>query len=116
MSASPGRLRVKALLLLIILLDGGFGLPIVDAVVFHSTAGASASTREGVSAGHALGPGHLLGCAVWSSPATSTGLPGVPPAPVATLLRSPEPAPLSPAVLITQTSLTLACSRAPPTV
>jgi hypothetical protein len=116
MSASSGGRRAKALLLLLVLLVGGFGLPVTDAIVFHSTAGAPVSTREVLSARHEAGPAHLLGCAVWSSPATSTGLPGVPLASVATLLRSPEPPSLSSAVLTTQTSHTLAFSRAPPTV
>jgi hypothetical protein len=116
MSASPGGRRAKALLLLLVLLVGGFGLPVTDAIVFHSTAGAPVSTQEVVSAGHEAGPAHLLGCAVWSSPAASTGLPGMPPAPVAILLPSPERPTLCLAVLTTQTSHTLAFPRAPPTV
>jgi hypothetical protein len=116
MSASPGRLRAKALLLLLVLLVGGFGLPITDALVFHSAVGAPVSTRDGLSSGHDAGPAHLLGCAVWSSPATSTGLPGVPLQPVASLPRSPEPHPQSPAVFAAQTDRTLALPRAPPAV
>jgi hypothetical protein len=116
MPASPGRLRAKALLLLLILLVGGFGLPITDAVVFHSAAGAPATTRDGLSACHDAGPAHLLGCAVWSSPATSTGLPGVPLSPVASLSSSPEPDPQYPAVFTAQTDRTPALPRAPPAV
>ena len=116
MSATPGRLRAKALLLLLILLVGGFGLPITDALVFHSTAGAPLSTRDGLSADHDAAPAHLLGCGIWSSPATSTGLPGVPLSPTAALPRSAEPHPHSPTVLPAQTDRTLALPRAPPAV
>jgi hypothetical protein len=115
MSASSGRLRAKALLLLLVLLVGGFGLPITDALVFHSTAGAPLSPQEELSPGNNSGQAHLLGCAVWSSPATSTGLPSVPLARVVQLSAAPQPQPRPPAGVPTQTDRTLAHSRAPPT-
>jgi len=114
MSASPGRLRANALALLLVLLVGGFGLPIADALVFHAAVGAPVPSRDAVSAGHQTGPAHLLGCAVWSSPATSTGLPGVPLTPTIALARAPEPHSCFPTARATQTDRTLALSRAPP--
>lgn len=114
MLRSPGGLRAKALLLLVILLIGGFGLPVTDALVFHSATGAAVPPQDELSGGHDTGKSHLLGCAAWSSPATSTGLPGVPVALLAPPGHSLEPHPLSTAVLSTQNDLSLALSRAPP--
>ena len=114
MSRSPERLRAKALLLLLLLLAGGFGLPIVDALVFHSATRAPVPTQAGIAGAPESGSAHLLGCAVWSSLATSTGLPCVPLTGSIALARSPEASPLAPADLSTQTDRTLALSRAPP--
>lgn len=116
MSRSPGHLRAKALVLLLVLLVGGFGLPIVDALWFHSTSGTPVSTEVGVGSAHQSGTAHLLGCAVWSSPATSTGLPCIPATPtvaVAQLRESHSPAPT---VFFSQSDGTLALPRAPPSV
>jgi hypothetical protein len=114
MSRSPGRLRAKALLLLLVLLVGGFGLPIVDAMWFHSTSGASVSTEKCIAAAPESATSHLLGCAVWSSPVASTGLPVLPPTPAVTTARAAEPQSASPAVFSTQFARTLALPRAPP--
>lgn len=116
MSRSPARMRAKALVLLLVLLVGGFGLPIVDALWFHSTSGAPASTETGIGSAHESGAAHLLGCAVWSSPATSTGLPCVPATPVIALAQLREPALSSHTVLPSQSDRTLALPRAPPSV
>ena len=114
MSRSPGRQRAKALVLVLVLLVGGFGLPIVDALWFHSTSAGSVSTEVGVSNGHESGASHLLGCAVWSSPATSTGLPCVPATPAVSLAQVREAQLPAFAFLATQFHHTLALPRAPP--
>lgn len=114
MPRSPGRLRAKALLLLLVLLVGGFGLPMVDAMWFHSTSRTSVSTDEGIAAAPESGTSHLLGCALWSSPATSTGLPTLRTTPTVTMARAAEPEACSPPVFSTQFARTLALPRAPP--
>lgn len=114
MSRSPGRLRAKALLLLLVLLAGGFGLPLTDAMWFHSTSSMSVATEDGVAAAHESGSSHLLGCAVWSSPATSTGLPALTLTPTITVAQTARPEPCSLAVFSTRFARTQALPRAPP--
>jgi hypothetical protein len=70
-------MRAKALLLLSVLLMGGFGLPTLDALWFHATIRAPVTSQTALTQAEESGPAHLLGCAVWSSPAASTGLPCV---------------------------------------
>lgn len=114
MSRSPGRLRAKALVLFLVLLVGGFGLPIVDALWFHSTSGTPVSTEVAVGSAHESGTSHLLGCAIWSSPATSTGLPCVPASPTATVAPVREPLRRVLTVFASESDRTLALPRAPP--
>ena len=114
MSRSPGRLRAKALVLFLVLLVGGFGLPIVDALWFHSTSTATVSTEVGVGGTHGSSTSHLLGCAVWSSPATSTGLPCVPAAPSVESAQAAQPQSPELPVLANQDLHKLALPRAPP--
>lgn len=116
MLRSPGRLRAKALVLFLVLLVGGFGLPIVDALWFHSTSNASVSTEVGVGAAHESGTSHLLGCAVWSSPATSTGLPCLPATPTVAVARVSQQLPPALTIITTRHDRTLALPRAPPSV
>jgi hypothetical protein len=116
MSRSPGRLRAKALVLFLVLLVGGFGLPIVDALWFHSTSGTPVSTEVGVGSAHESGTSHLLGCAIWSSPATSTGLPCVPASPAVEVALIREPLPQVLTEFFTRSDRTLALPRAPPSV
>ncbi len=116
MFRSPGARRAKALVLLLVLLVGGFGLPIVDGIRFHSKAIAEMAQRDQVAAEHEAGRAHLYGCAVWSSPAASAGLPELgPPATVVAIASTDLPAPAS-AVTVTQHAPTLALPRAPPSV
>lgn len=116
MSRSPGAQRAKALFLLLVLLVGGFGLPIFDGIRFHSKAIAEMATQDQAVADHDAGRAHLYGCAVWSSPAASTGLPefGTPPTTVA-VASTDRPA-VPTAVIVTQHGPTLALPRAPPSV
>lgn len=116
MSRSPERMRVKALVLFLVLLVGGFGLPIVDALWFHSTSGAPSSAENGIGSGHESGTDHLLGCAAWSSPATSTGLPCVPATPVLSPAQLRQPTRTGYTVLPSQSDRSLALPRAPPSV
>jgi hypothetical protein len=116
MSRSPGAVRAKALFLLLILLVGGFGLPIFDGLRFHSKAIAQMAPQDQAGADHDAGRAHLYGCAVWSSPVASTGLPEIT-APTATLAVAPAERPAPPAaVIVIQHGPTLALPRAPPSV
>jgi hypothetical protein len=115
MHRSPLRLRAQALVLLLTLLAGAFGLPLLDAVMFHSTARASATAApDRLQAGHLTGMAHGLGCAIWTGAASGTGLPGPTPGRATLATRSAECPPTPPFVLSSQTDLSLRHSRAPP--
>jgi len=115
MHRSPLRLPAQALVLLLTLLAGAFGLPLLDAAMFHSTARASATAApDRLEAGHTTGVAHGLGCAIWTGAASGTGLPGSTPARATLAARSAECPPAPPFVFFSQADLSLRHSRAPP--
>lgn len=116
MARTPGRRRAKALVLLIVLLVGGFGLPIVDGLWFHSKAIAQMAAESRVGDNHDSGRAHLFGCAIWSSPAASTGHPAVGSTPNLVLVAVVVPTPSAVPVFRSQSVPTLALPRAPPSV
>ncbi|HXI19904.1 MAG TPA: hypothetical protein VNH46_02390 [Gemmatimonadales bacterium] len=108
--------RAQATLLALILLTGGVGLPVIDAVWFHHIPPVTA-TRPGPSAlGVAVGgQAHIFGCAIPAA-VSVTGLPAAAPTtvvqhpPVSTVVVAARPA------TIPQTEPVLQQSRAPPVV
>lgn len=109
--------RSQALILLLTLLGGAFGLPLLDALAFHSTAQATeAAAPDQLGAGHSTGVAHALGCAVWTSAASGTGLPGALHARTLLGRGSTDCGHRPPSLLHTQTDLSLVRSRAPPRV
>jgi hypothetical protein len=76
---SHHRVRFQAALLLTVLLGGSFGLPLLDALVFHRTTSAAPRPtlgKETVSQDSQT-PAHALGCALLTSAASGKGLPAV---------------------------------------
>ncbi len=116
MPRSPGRRRANALVLLLVLLVGGFGLPIVDGICFHSAAIAQMDRESHLGTPDDSGRAHMLGCAVWSSPVASAGLPEITPPPVRTLAVGTERVMPPARVVTSQYAPTLALPRAPPSV
>ncbi len=109
--------RAQAFLLMLVLMGGGFGLPLVDAVLFHQHGlKAPTDSRSIVSRPLALGAAHALGCALWTNAASGRGLPSFS-APRAVILRWVREARLLDAqVPVSPADSTLRQSRAPPLV
>jgi hypothetical protein len=116
MSRAPGLRRVHALVLLLVLLVGGFGLPIIDGLCFHSAAIARMDRESHVATPDDSGRAHMLGCAVWSSPVASAGLPELGPPAIRTVAVFTERAVAPARVVSSQSAPTLALPRAPPSV
>ncbi len=116
MARSSGRQRAKALVLLLVLFAGGFGLPIVDGLWFHSKAISHMAAEDQVATTQDSGKAHLLGCAVWSSPAASTGLPEVVDPVVTVAVTIAAPAAHIPAIGLARQVPALSLARAPPSV
>jgi hypothetical protein len=111
----PGLLRAQALFLCLTLLLGGFGLPLLDAAWFHSTAAPGPDPLEIALQGqHNSGVAHALGCAVLTSAASGRGLPvlGSPVTPESP--RSAGPTRELRLISTTSTDVTLSLPRAPP--
>jgi hypothetical protein len=111
----PGLLRAQALFLCLTLLLGGFGLPLLDAAWFHSTAAPGPDPLEIALQGqHNSGVAHSLGCAVLTSAASGRGLPvlGSPVTPESP--RSAGPTRELRLISTTSTDVTLSLPRAPP--
>ena len=112
---NTGRLRIQALVLASTLVLGGLGLPLLDAVLFHSTQIATTAP-----AGNQVGPqdgcgvAHLLGCAVLTAAVVDRSLPAVGAPLIVSAPRVAEPRIAPPAIPSTQTDLSLSQSRAPP--
>lgn len=115
--------RFSALFLLFALLGGGFGLPLADAILYHSTpvadnhsrvATVSASAEPGLQARTQSSTLHLQGCVLWLSGLTGSGIAGTAP----TIQVSESAATVSehttPQYVLTQTDIALGQSRAPP--
>jgi hypothetical protein len=107
--------RLKALLLLLALLGGGFGLPWYDALVFHGSPmrGPSAErvlTDVGAVAEHAQLCALTLATLPGNAPPTATSCFA------ATSIPAVAPQPPSYSPLLTQAERTLGLSRAPPLV
>lgn len=116
MFRAPGRRRTNALVLLLVLLVGGFGLPIIDGLCFHSAAIAQMGRESHVATQDDSGRAHMLGCAVWSSPVASAGLPELGPPAIRTVAVLSERLVLPARVASPQSAPTLALPRAPPSV
>ncbi len=116
MARPSGRRRANALVLLLVLLVGGFGLPIVDGLCFHSAAIAQMDRESHVGGPDDSGRAHMLGCAVWSSPVASAGLPELGPPPMHTVAVVTERAVAPARLVVSQAAPTLALPRAPPSV
>ena len=118
--------RLPALVLLLALVAGGFGLPIADALIYHSTpvredhsrsATGSSLAESGLQDRTVDAPTssmHLQGCVLWLSGVTGSGV--VPNSPT---LALGEAAPVeasftAPQFVVTQTDIALGQSRAPP--
>jgi hypothetical protein len=106
-------LRLQALLLLLTLVGGGFGLPLYDAVVYHSAL-EHAQPRSNSVASESATSTHGVTCAMDLASRCGTGLTAFPdlgllpgPSVRTTILR---PLPVAP----TQTWLASTHSRAPP--
>lgn len=112
----PVRRRASALVLLVVLLVGGFGLPVVDGLWFHSAAIAQMDRDSHVATPDHSGSAHMLGCAVWSSPVASSGLPELGPAPTHAIVVIHEPVVLPTDAVASQAVPTQALPRAPPAV
>jgi len=112
---STGSLRAQALVLAATLLIGGLGLPLLDAVCFHSAPLATAQhERQALSGPDTPAAAHLLGCAVLTAAVVDRGLPAVctPPIVAGPDLPAPYVAVLS--IPPSKTDHTLSQSRAPP--
>jgi len=109
--------RLPALILVLCLFGGGLGLPLLDALVFHSSGAAeAASVQDEWTRVHTHGSAHALGCHLWAGAASGTGLPSVgcqPPA----VVQEPDHPKYPPSVVAdARTDLSLRYSRAPPQV
>jgi hypothetical protein len=112
------RRRLPAFLLLLALLGGGFGLPLADALIYHSStthlsiASATSATPESAVQPRS-GPAHLLGCVLWLSALTGSGLQSSAPVLRASAVASSLATRVA-LTVYTQTDLSLGLSRAPP--
>lgn len=116
MARPSGRRRANALLLLLVLLVGGFGLPIVDGLCFHSAAIGQVDRESQVATPDDSGRAHMLGCAVWSSPVASAGLPQFGPSSIQAVGMVTERAIVPVQRPASRSAPTLALPRAPPSV
>jgi hypothetical protein len=109
------RSRLHALWLLLMFLGGSLGLPLGDALIFHSTARtAPAAAPDQLDGGHDSGVAHALGCAFWTIAVSGAGLPG-PDQPRTAVVPAVVECEASPQPLrLTQTDISLGHSRAPP--
>jgi zona occludens toxin (predicted ATPase) len=106
--------RAKALLLLLALLGGGFGLPWYDALMFHSqAAGAPKAELALDNAGAAVGHNQTCALRLVTPPNAPHSAPSDLPA-LSARTRHVLLAPKS--VLLTQTDVALGRSRAPPSL
>jgi hypothetical protein len=107
--------RAQAILLLLVLMGGGFGLPMMDAVLFHQHGlTAPEDTRSIVSRPLALGTAHALGCALWTTAASGRGLPSFP-TPHAIVMHWVREARILDSISpVSRDDSTLCQSRAPP--
>lgn len=116
MARPAGRRRANALVLLLVLLVGGFGLPIIDGLCFHSAAIAQMDRESHVAIPDDSGRAHMLGCAVWSSPVASAGLPELGPPSIQVASVVTERAIPAARVAPSRPTPTPALPRAPPSV
>ena len=114
--------RFPALVLLLALVAGGFGLPIADALIYHSTpvredhsrSAAASSLAESGTVDAPTSSMHLQGCVLWLSGVTGSGV--VPNSPTLALgeVAPVEASFTAPQFVVTQTDIALGQSRAPP--
>jgi hypothetical protein len=107
--------RWSALLLLFALIGGGIGLPVADALVYHSSpVQRSAPVTDDQTLSAPASTLHLQGCVLTLSGMSGSGLAGSSPT-VAVATEVAVVAPFAaPLTVLTQTDLTLGQSRAPP--
>lgn len=107
--------RWSALVLLFALIGGGMGLPIADALIYHSTPTSPAAHHtDQVAIGAPASKVHLQNCALVLSGLAGSGIAGTSPVvetgsstTVVTRFTTPE-------VVLTQSDVSLGQSRAPP--
>jgi hypothetical protein len=111
-----GTHRLRSLALVLTLVLGGFGLPLLDTLCFHSTAVAATAPQSDSRLGHNDGGvAHLFGCAVLTSAVSGSGLPALGTPPVASAPQMREPHLQFRSTLVTHTDLDFSQPRAPPT-
>jgi hypothetical protein len=107
--------RFSALVLLLALVAGGFGLPVADAVLYHSTpAGTPAHHTDDVALSTPTSSMHLQGCVIWLSALTGSGIGAQSPTLSVALVHTTSSHFTTPPFVVTQTDVSLGHSRAPP--
>ncbi len=108
------RRRLPAFLLLFALLGGGFVLPMADALLYHSGASTESAARQDSTLSTATGPAHLLGCVLWLTALTGSGIQSNAPALRTASDASSTAAQVALDLFGTQADFSLGLSRAPP--
>lgn len=107
--------RFPAVLLALCLFGGGLGMPLLDALAFHSSGAAeSAATTDEWTRVHIHGNAHALGCSLWTCVASGTGLPSAGSHAPLVVPQADHPKYPLPAVSGARADLALSRSRAPP--
>jgi hypothetical protein len=107
--------RLSALVLLLALVAGGFGMPVADAVLYHSTpASPPAHQADDIAFGTPTSSTHLQGCVLWLSALTGSGISGEGPTLSAGRATSNDIRFTHPQVVVLQSDLALGQPRAPP--
>jgi hypothetical protein len=110
-----GTHRLRAIALVLTLVLGGFGLPLLDTLCFHSTAVLATAPQSEPRLGHNDGGvAHLFGCAVLTSAVSGSGLPALGTPPVASAPRLRESYLPLRSTLVIHSDLAFSQSRAPP--
>ncbi len=107
--------RRSALVLLLALVAGGFGLPVADAVFYHSTpVSTPAPATDDISIGTPASSMHFQGCVLWLSALAGSGLTGQAPALSVGADATSSVRVFPPQPVVLQSHLALRQSRAPP--
>src|SRR5690349_6448056 len=107
--------RLPALMLLLALVAGGFGLPIADAILYHSTPTATpVQHTDDLAVGAPATAVHVQSCVLWLSALTGSGVVAKSPVLAVAQVTPAVAAYSTPQFVVTQTDITLGQSRAPP--
>lgn len=102
-------------MLLLALVVSGFGLPIADAIVYHSTPTSTpAHHTDDVAVSAPTNTTHLQSCALWLSALTGSGVAATSPVLAVAAMVPTVTSFTTPQFVITQTDIALGLSRAPP--